>query len=587
MTTPASGAIALTDIQTEFGGTNPIDITEYYAGAGLVPAGTTGGNGSDGVASNTVIPSSGQIKFANFYNAAAVVLQSSMTFDGVSIDYTPGKKFEWYKTDTQNPSPFNITVTQDITATVTLVGGAGRSNAGSLSGGAGGSAHTLIFTFTFKAGQTYVLKLGGAGQGGSSPGQAGQGQGGGYSALYLGSVAPENLIALAAGGGGGGYSSAVTASSTANGGPGGGNTSVAVTNGLAWAGQNGGTGAGAGGATGTAGGTTVGTTGPGTAGSFLTGGSGGQNGAYTGGGGGAGYYGGAGGQAGNSASTIGGGGGGSSFAYTANDGSGKTVSNVSVITGTRATVYLGNAARPITGIAGQSGAVSNAANSYPLHLTLVSMASWRRPYPGGTISTNFLNWDCVLAAPYVPGDTSFKVAWRVYTQVARTASQTQLQWTNDPRRLVSTNYTCEFTVNGITYVRTISSSTATITTLTAPIGVDLPAGTELLIYPSNSTDNTVPGAFRTGLALGNATRCFFRVQQADGTWFYGITGTTFSGGNSTPISIDLLAPMYPLNTIPKGALVQRGTNANADTDTSIRDVTSRGGMTGAVMLQFS
>ena len=46
MALPASGALTLNDIQTEFGGSNPIGINEYYAGGGLVPSGTSGTHGA-------------------------------------------------------------------------------------------------------------------------------------------------------------------------------------------------------------------------------------------------------------------------------------------------------------------------------------------------------------------------------------------------------------------------------------------------------------------------------------------------------------------------------------------------------------
>lgn len=46
------------DIQAEFGGANPISISEYYAGAGRVPVGTSGINGP--------VPSSGTISFSQF-----------------------------------------------------------------------------------------------------------------------------------------------------------------------------------------------------------------------------------------------------------------------------------------------------------------------------------------------------------------------------------------------------------------------------------------------------------------------------------------------------------------------------------------
>lgn len=59
MAIPSSGPLTLADIQTEFGGSNPISLSEYYAGGGLVPAGTSGTYGA--------VPSSGQISIQNFY----------------------------------------------------------------------------------------------------------------------------------------------------------------------------------------------------------------------------------------------------------------------------------------------------------------------------------------------------------------------------------------------------------------------------------------------------------------------------------------------------------------------------------------
>lgn len=65
MTLPTSGPLTFTDIQTEFGGSNPIGINEYYAGGGLVAAGTSGTYGA--------VPSSGQISVQNFYGTSAVI----------------------------------------------------------------------------------------------------------------------------------------------------------------------------------------------------------------------------------------------------------------------------------------------------------------------------------------------------------------------------------------------------------------------------------------------------------------------------------------------------------------------------------
>lgn len=61
MALQASGAISLGDIQTEFGGSNPISISEYY--------------GED-----TGIPASGTISFSDFYGTSSIV---NPAFDSV------------------------------------------------------------------------------------------------------------------------------------------------------------------------------------------------------------------------------------------------------------------------------------------------------------------------------------------------------------------------------------------------------------------------------------------------------------------------------------------------------------------------
>jgi len=65
MTLPASGPLTFSDIQTEFGGSNPIAMNEYYAGGTYVAAGTSGTYGA--------VPSSGQISVQNFYGTSAII----------------------------------------------------------------------------------------------------------------------------------------------------------------------------------------------------------------------------------------------------------------------------------------------------------------------------------------------------------------------------------------------------------------------------------------------------------------------------------------------------------------------------------
>ena len=66
MTTPAyPNAISLLDLQNEFGGSNPIGMNEYYAGAGIVPNGTINGSGDS-------IPSSGSLDLSMFRGSQQV-----------------------------------------------------------------------------------------------------------------------------------------------------------------------------------------------------------------------------------------------------------------------------------------------------------------------------------------------------------------------------------------------------------------------------------------------------------------------------------------------------------------------------------
>lgn len=57
MALPSSGSISLANIQTEFGGSNPISLSEYYRGGAYVTANNTG------------VPASGVIQLDDFYGA--------------------------------------------------------------------------------------------------------------------------------------------------------------------------------------------------------------------------------------------------------------------------------------------------------------------------------------------------------------------------------------------------------------------------------------------------------------------------------------------------------------------------------------
>lgn len=71
MTLPVSGPLTIANIQTEFGGSNPAGLSEYYAGGTYVPSGTTGVNGA--------VPSSGTIAISDFYGTSVSVGFSNHT----------------------------------------------------------------------------------------------------------------------------------------------------------------------------------------------------------------------------------------------------------------------------------------------------------------------------------------------------------------------------------------------------------------------------------------------------------------------------------------------------------------------------
>ena len=77
-------AISASSIQTEFDGSNPISLSEYYSGSGLVPSGTAN-------ATSVLIPPSGNpLRFSNFSGAQKIV--------SVSISLTVGEQLDPYGT---------------------------------------------------------------------------------------------------------------------------------------------------------------------------------------------------------------------------------------------------------------------------------------------------------------------------------------------------------------------------------------------------------------------------------------------------------------------------------------------------------
>ena len=84
-TIPGS-SISLSQIQTEFGGANPISMSEYYAGGSYVGSGTAN-------ATSVAIPTSGAISFSNFSGASAIQTYYSGTITQTYYTYSSSGAF--------------------------------------------------------------------------------------------------------------------------------------------------------------------------------------------------------------------------------------------------------------------------------------------------------------------------------------------------------------------------------------------------------------------------------------------------------------------------------------------------------------
>jgi len=237
MAIQTSGAITLSDIQTEFGGSNPVSLSEYYAGGSYVPSGTSGTNGS--------VPASGAISLSNFYGTSALFAFNITT-----------------NTTNANLRTLALAAGWDGSTAVVCTINSGVIISGNT---AGNSTAAMTITGSFPAGVTLVNNghiRGRGGNGGSggtaanAPGGAGGRGGRALTATVAVSIDNQGNIWAGGGGGGGGAGD----KSINNGGGGGGRSSNINSAGGAGSGlgQNGSPGtissAGAGGAAGDLGG---------------------------------------------------------------------------------------------------------------------------------------------------------------------------------------------------------------------------------------------------------------------------------------------------------------------------------------------
>ena len=110
MAMPSSGAISFAQMQTEFGGSNPIGFNEYYAGGSHVPSGT----GS--------IPSSGTINLNTFYGTQSTPTSFSTSITAGTSGFGTSTYYGYYIGDALvgafGSISNNSIVMQGLTATI-------------------------------------------------------------------------------------------------------------------------------------------------------------------------------------------------------------------------------------------------------------------------------------------------------------------------------------------------------------------------------------------------------------------------------------------------------------------------------------
>ena len=187
MPIPASGTISMNTLATEFGGTVPHSLNEYYRGGGLVPNSP----------SNTSVPTSGQIALNNFYGTQNRV--------SISIPISaPAYNYDVYT----NRSPAYVAGSSDITVTVAAPATVGSTSTGT---------YSLLVPSAFNPADTVTIVNngviqgmgGGGGAGGPPTGPSGNGGAGatGGNAIYVNrptTITNNSVIAGGGGGGGGG-----------------------------------------------------------------------------------------------------------------------------------------------------------------------------------------------------------------------------------------------------------------------------------------------------------------------------------------------------------------------------------------------
>lgn len=182
MALPSSGPITLKMLQDEFGGSDPISLSEYYRNGGLVPS------------NNTSVPTSGAISLSDFYgavneivvtlaNTGSRVVASSL-FGGGLWESTVPKRIiipNNVVVGSSNPSVEAFLIDTGMGGVLNFdVSGRIEGASGPANGGTGGNALIVNQSSGVTVNITSTGSILGGGGGGGKGGTGGSGGGGVY-----------------------------------------------------------------------------------------------------------------------------------------------------------------------------------------------------------------------------------------------------------------------------------------------------------------------------------------------------------------------------------------------------------------------
>ena len=228
MALQSSGLIRLSQIQTEFGGSNPISLSEYYRG------------GAYTTTNNTGVPTSGSISLSNFYGtvgefsftissntqeANLSTLATAAGWDGVApVVATVASGVYLWSDDTTIPGLLINVANCTVTNNGYIIGkGGSAGGGGGGAGGDGGSAINVSASGVTLVNSSGAYIAGGGGAGGGTNGGGGAGGGDSASPVVGGAVGQEgeDATTVGTGGGAGGGGGALGETGTSSGGGGG------------------------------------------------------------------------------------------------------------------------------------------------------------------------------------------------------------------------------------------------------------------------------------------------------------------------------------------------------------------------------